>query len=54
MNKSYFEAHPKFFDVADDFMYPFHSTYGNGEEFTKYELKHIRRVVWENTVAFKL
>ncbi|XP_028403527.1 uncharacterized protein LOC114526210 [Dendronephthya gigantea] len=32
--------------------YPTHTTYGDGEEFTSYEIDNYRRCKWENAVAF--
>jgi len=52
MHASFFKAHPSFYQKnIPDNQYPFHSTYGDGEEFEPDFLRQIRDAGWRSAVG---
>ena len=50
---SYYADSPLFEDLKlINKEYPCHTSYGDGEEFTKHEIDNHRRCLWENAVGF--
>lgn len=54
MHCSYFVESPYNMGVGfPNNKYPFHTTYGDGEEFEREIIDHVRRVKWESAVGFR-
>lgn len=64
MHASYFHSHPTFPELIDmpydaycednaEYDYPFHMTYGDGSEIPSELIALLRRLSWEEAVAFK-
>eukprot|EP00112_Aurelia_sp_Birch-Aquarium-sp1_P008762 Seg1974.4 transcript_id=Seg1974.4/GoldUCD/mRNA.D3Y31 product="Dapdiamide synthesis protein DdaC" protein_id=Seg1974.4/GoldUCD/D3Y31 len=52
MHASYFKAHPSFYGLnIPDHTYPFHATFGDGEEFEPEFLQQIRDAGWRSAVG---
>ena len=52
MHASYFKAHPSFYGLnIPDHTYPFHATYGDGEEFEPEFVQQIRDAGWRSAVG---
>ncbi|XP_019646950.1 PREDICTED: uncharacterized protein LOC109487402 [Branchiostoma belcheri] len=50
---SYFYQHPNFGGAGRaKFRYPFHTCYGDGEEFRPEEVSHMQQVQWRHAVGF--
>ncbi|XP_078618816.1 dapdiamide synthesis protein DdaC-like [Branchiostoma floridae x Branchiostoma japonicum] len=50
---SYFYQHPNFGGAGQaKFRYPFHTCYGDGEEFRQEEVSHMQQIQWRHAVGF--